>query len=286
MKTTSKVFLSIVIFLFLILIYLKYFAAAGPDGLGTFFSISGVLVLFICFVIAFIVSFFTNSIKIPILICALGALSFIITLLYFSFDYTLQHKHQIEKNKKWLHTQSFKNVAFGIAFKNVSGTIQEYAGDTPVIQNVSITTENDIIIVPSEYSYSSPDYIKKSTKKNTVTLKKHLQNVFNTKAILKQCNLNNVKHSSFKNLPKESEIYKIEFSGTNEACRNAVVKNWMPNSSSIPQEIFFISANKNAMTYLILFINAPIQSIAAEVDKMGTSDVENNNKWYNTITVL
>lgn len=286
MKKKSKLFLVLTALFLGLLIYFNYFASVGADGLSTFFPIIGMGVLFVCSLTAFLFSFFTNSIKIPILIIAFGVFGCIATLSYFSFDYTSQHKEQVENNKKWLKTKTFKNLENGITFQYVSGSINEYAGNTPIINDINISIEKETITIPSESSYSPSDIIHKELKKSTITLKEHLKNIFSSNKVLLECDLKNVSNSYFKNLPKESEIYKIEFSGKNESCRKAIVNNWLPKYENIPQEIFFISKSKNANSYLIIFINAPIASISAKVDKMGTSDVETKNKWYNTISFL
>ncbi|RKR13056.1 hypothetical protein CLV91_1770 [Maribacter vaceletii] len=286
MKKKSKLFLVATILFFGLLIYLKYFASAGADGLSTFFPTVVVLVLFVCSLIAFLFSFFTNSIKIPILIIALGAFGCIATLLYFSFDYTSQHKEQIENKKKWIKTKSFKNIENGIAFQHVSGTINAYTGNTPIVNNIHIAIENETIYVPSEFSYSPSDIIRKELKNSTISLKKHLKKTFSSNKVLLECDLKKVNNSNFKNLPNESEIYKIEFSGKNENCRKAIVNNWLPNYENTPEEIFFISKSEKANSYLIILINSPMFSISANVSKMGSSDVKDKNKWYNTIYFL
>ncbi len=286
MKKKSKIFLVLTVLFLGLLIYFNYFAAAGADGLSTFFPTIGALVLFVCSLVAFLFSFFTNSIKLPILIIVLGAFGCIATLVYFSFDYTSQHKEQVENNKKWLKTKNFKNSENGITFQHVSGSINEYVGNTPIVNDINISIEKETITVPSEFSYSPSDIIHKEVKNSTITLKEHLKNIFSSNNVLLECDLKNVSNSYFKNLPKESEIYKIEFSGKNERCRKTIVNNWLPTYENIPQEIFFISKSKKANSYLIIFINAPIASISAKVDKMGTSDVETKNKWYNTISFL
>ncbi|MDB4292677.1 hypothetical protein N9954_04665 [Maribacter sp.] len=292
MKKVNLIFGILTLFFGALGLYFMYFADGGADGLSTFVPLVFLSVLFVCCLLAFVISLFLNLqssgskkmlLGIIIALPVLGMLSVAGVFGYFSWEYKAQHAAQIQEHKSVLKTLQFKDENFGVAFHHVSGNVTTYENGIPIPTPITPRLENNMLIVPvDDKTYLAPDILMKIRGNPNLGLSQFLEGL-KQQLQLRNTNFEEVSSEKFSKSLVNTKIWVAQNPQTSPQDRLALSTHLLPELLDTPDLIYFINPTKNPEEIWVLFVSGKILSAPATVEKMSPTNFEDGNLWFHTL---
>lgn len=292
MTKTSLILLVFTFFFGIVGAYVMYFSSGGADGLSNFIPLVFVGVLFVCFLLAFILSLFLNQspsgrkkwllggiIALPIL----GLLSVVGVFGYFTFDYNSRYATQVEESKSVLETLRFEDKDFGVAFTHISGRVSTFENGMPIPTGITPEVQNGMLVVPSDNeTYLEPDVLISLEIPSTKKVSGFLEDL-KKKLELTDIGFEEVSLKSFPRLPSSTELWVAQEPQVSYQDRVKLVTHFLPERTDFPDLIYFIKSQERPERLWVLVVSGKVFSSPASVEKLSTTNFEDRNLWFHTL---
>lgn len=294
MKKTSIVLAAFTLIFGVLLAYFMFYADSGPDGLSNFMLIVLFGVLFICVLLAFLVSVIPRKagsskhnwiIGLVVGLPILGLLPVSGVFGYAAIDYENEYDNKVEINKSVLKTLHFEDNDFGVSFDHISGNVRGYRDGELITVPITPKIENGVLMVPvDDESYSEPDVLMKLEQNSNEELSIFLDSL-KVKVQLPNAKFKKVTDETFFKLSADTEIWLAENNGIPYKDRLKLTQHFLPQVGA-PEMLHFIKSPKKPNIIWVLIIWDATIGAAASVEKLSASNFSDDNLWFQTLEFI